>query len=371
MESPITNGYDPQKERPHLDVERVLIYRPDTEWTYSHHPAIAFFNGRFCAIWSNGRENEDDTGQRVLISTSADFHAWTEPRPLVDTLQGRHSELVLTAAGFHQHAGRLVAYFGQYEYRPEVLEGGRRRPGDQGHQDTCLRAVTTGDGERWSEILDVGLPIVPNHPPQKTTSGRLIIAGNIMFPYTDDPSGLSKWKKAGIYPEEMEEEVYDDSEGFWKVRERRGWSPGLCEGSFYQTDDGVLHMLLRSGQKRLWVTESSDDGRTWSWPLATGFTDNNTKFHLGRLPDNRFYYVGCPDPEGARNPLILSLSEDGVRFDHHFVITDQIYEQKKEGLHKGGEYGYPHTLIHEGFLYIIVSRCKEGMEIIRTPLDRV
>jgi len=83
--------------------------------------------------------------------------------------------------------------------------------------------------------------------------------------------------------------------------------------------------------------------------------------------------VGCPDPEPryARNPLVLSLSEDGVRFDRHFILADETYEQQKEGLHKGGEYGYPHTLIHEGGLYIIVSRRKEAIEVIRTPIDRL
>ena len=44
--------------------------------------------------------------------------------PLVGPLAGRHSELVLTAAGFHQHAGTLIAYFGQYEYTAEAIRNG-------------------------------------------------------------------------------------------------------------------------------------------------------------------------------------------------------------------------------------------------------
>ena len=371
MKSPITNAYDSKAKRPKLDVERTFLYQPETEWTYSHHPSITFFRGRFYAMWSNGRRDEDAPGQRVLLATSADFHSWTEPAPLVDTLRGRHSELVLTPAGFHEHAGTLAAYFGQYEYRPECLDGGERRPGDKGHQDTCLRAVTTTDGRNWSAPRDLGLRIVPNHPPQRTASGRLILAGNVMYPYTDDPAGLSGWTPAGIYPAAMADTVYDDSEGFWIVKDRRGWPVGLCEGSFYQTDDGVLHMLLRSGTERLWLTESRDDGRTWSAPVATDFTDNVTKFHFGRLPDGRFYYVGCPDPEPRweRCPLVLSLSADGVRFDRHYILADETYERKREGLHKGGQYGYPHTMLHGGHLHVIVSRRKEAVEVLRAPID--
>lgn len=63
------------------------------------------------------------------------------------------------------------------------------------------------------------------------------------------------------------------------------------------TEDGVIHMQLRTNSELLWQTKSADDGATWSPPHATGFSDNATKFHYGRLPDGRFYYVRCPDPE--------------------------------------------------------------------------
>ena len=374
MPSPITNAYHPQAPRSRLPVERAYLYRPQHEWTYSHHASIAFFQGRFYAIWSNGRQHEDYPGQRVLIASSADFHTWTQPQPLVDSLQGKHSLLVLTAAGFHHHQGTLVAYFGQYEYTEEALRNPTLQLGRQ-HQDTRLRALTSTDGRHWSGPLDMQLPIVPNHGPQPTRSGRLIISGNVAFPYTDDPSGLSGWRMAGIYPPDMAASIYDDSAGFWQVQARMGWPAGLCEGSFYQTRDGVLHMLLRAtgpGHRgRLWLTESDDDGATWSPPQELEFTDNNTKFHFGTLPDGRYYYVGCPDPEprGARNPLVLSLSRDGVRFDRHFILADEEYQMQRPGLHKGGLYGYPHTLVHDGYLYVIVSLRKEAVAALRVALS--
>jgi hypothetical protein len=356
-----------------LPVERAWIYRPISDWTYSHHPHLAFFEGRYHAIWSNGRRDEDAPGQRVLLSTSPDFQTWTAPVPLFDSLRGKHSEVVLTAAGFHQHGGRLVAYAGGYEYRPECLDNGQRRPGDTGHMDTSLLAMTTADGVRWDGPVDLRLPVVPNHGPQRTATGRLIISGNISFPFTDDPSGLSGWRMTGLYPPAMASGIIDDSESFWKVQAAMGWPVGLCEGSFYQTDDGVLHMLLRTNTACLWVTNSDDDGATWSAPRATPFTDNATKFHVGQLPDGRFYYVGCPDPEPLwqRSPLVLSLSGDGVRFDRHFILADAStpYEQNTPGLHKGGDYGYPHTLVRGGVLHVVVSRKKEAIEVLRVPLS--
>lgn len=358
----ITSTYDSNTPTPRLAIERTMIWKPGKAWTYSHHPHIAFFKGMFFAIWSNGRRDEDAPGQRVMICRSPDFTSWNLPTPLVGSLRGKgKSELVLTAGGFHQHDGRLVAYFGQYE---------------ENKTETRLRAVSTTDGTTWSPIMDMGIPVNPNHGPQRTQSGRLIISGNISFPYTDDPTGLTGWMMTGIYPPDMAG-ISDDPASFWRVQKRMNWPAGLCEGSFYQTDDGVIHMLLRSTgpgfRGRLWVTESGNDGVSWSEPIETQFGDNDTKFHFGRLPDRRFYYVGCPDNQrrGVRSPLILSLSKDGRTFDKHFLIADEHYEMTAQGRWKGGEYGYPHTMVHNGYLYVIVSRQKEAVEVIRASLDQI
>ena len=355
-----------------LPVERVWLYQPECEWTYSHHPHLAYFNGRYYAMWSNGRRDEDAPGQRVLLATSTDFYSWSTPVPLLDSTPGRHSERVMTAAGFHQHAGRLIAYIGQYEYRAECLDNGQRRAGDCGHQGTTLLAMSTVDGAQWEGPVDLRLPIVPNHGPQAIVSGHLIISGNISFPYTDDPAGLTGWRMAGIFPPALASTVVDDSESFWQVQQMMGWPVGLCEGAFYQTDDGVVHMLLRSNTEWLWQTESRDNGATWSAPSPTEFSDNATKFHFGRLPDGRFYYVGCPDPTPLwrRNPLVLSLSADGYCFNWHILLADTPYVSRAEGMHKGGDYGYPHTLIHDDALLIIVSRQKEAIELLRMAIPR-
>ena len=308
------------------------------------------------------------------MSSSEYFAHWSPPTPLVDTLEGEHAPLVLTAAGFHQHDGQLVAYIGQYEYKPAYLVNGRRGPstkGDKGHTGTTLRATTTADGRNWSPLIDLGVPVVPNHGPQRTHSGRLIISGNVMFPYTDDPTGVTGWRRTGIYPPTLSDDVYDDSEGFHLVQQRQGWPCGLCEGAFYQTDDGELHMLLRSNTDRLWLTHSDDDGRTWSPPEPSDFSDNGTKFHFGRLPDGRWYYVGCPDPRSVRPGrmrLIVSLSTEGARFDDHYLLEDQPYELKKPGLHKGGVYGYPHSVVHDEHLYVIYSLMKEAVAVSRVSL---
>lgn len=360
----ITSTFDPSQRIQRLPIQRTMIAQPAPGWTYAHHAHLVRLGNRLVAIWSSGRRDEDAPGQRVLCSTSADGRAWSEPRVLADVVtRADGEELVLTACGLHAHAGRLVAYIGCYR---AAVEG---RP----ISESRLLAVTTADLVSWTPLQDLGLPVIPNHGPQPLRCGRLVIAGNIAFPYTDDPSGLSGWRMTGIYPADRVD-IRDDPGIFWRVREWVGYPVALCEGSFLQTDDGIVRMLLRSTGHafagRLWASESRDDGATWSYPVETGVTDCDTKFHLGRLPDGRFYYVGCPDPaqREVRSSLVLSLSRDGRRFDRHALIADEPFAKAAEGRCKHGEYGYPHVLIDGDRLLVVVSRQKEAVELLRIPL---
>lgn len=355
----IRNNYQTDAGLHHLGIERSMIYSPDKEWLYNHHPAIICFKDKFIAIWSNGLIDEDSPGQRVIYAESKDFVHWSRPSVLASPAKVNDTLTVLTAAGLYQYKGLLVAYYGEYT---------RHR------QNTHLWAKTSRDGIHWSDPIDMHIPLIPNHGPEVTKSGRLIISGNFSFPYTDDPSGISGWKMSSFYPDSLY--TQDNSATFYAPAAKLGLPP-LCEGSFFQTDDSVVHMLLRVTGKgwkgRLWLTESKDNGTSWSRPVETAFSDNDSKFHFGRLPDRRFYYVGIPDTlhHYDRNPLVISISQNGRLFDTNYIIANELYHLKKEGLWKGGQYGYPHTIIDKGFLYVIISRQKESIEVLRFKLKEL
>lgn len=356
----IRNNYVTAKNIPHLPIESSMIYQPDSSWTYSHHASITHFKDKFVAVWSNGLVGEDQPGQRVLFSTSKDFFHWSNPKVLADPSVYNVDTLnILTAAGFHQFNDTLVAYYGEYSsYRT----------------NTHLWAKISTDGEHWGKKINMHVPVNPNHGPEEIKNGRLIISGNFTFPYTDDYRGLSGWKMSSFYPHSLYSQ--DNPATFYAPAAKSGLPP-LCEGSFFQTDDGIIHMLLRvtgNGWKgKLWLTESKDNGDHWSFPIETNFTDNDSKFHFGRLPDRRFYYVGIPDTlhHYARTPLVLSISKDGKLFGENYIIADKPYTLRKKGLYKDGQYGYPHTMIYEGFMYVIISRQKEAIEVIRFKISSI
>lgn len=357
--------------------ERVTIHAPTPDWKYAHHPSIAFFKGRFYAIWSCGRVTEDDQGQRIMLSRSADGVNWEAPIVLASPECLSRPQGVLTAAGLYATDDILTAYLGYYEYCKESIAQGDTRPEkDAHHKNTALYYLTTSDGQGWSKPQETGLPIVPNHAPQRTASGRLIISGNISFPYTDNSDGINGYRISGIYGSYFDDRPYcDDSDTIWKVSAHNGWLQKgmlLCEGSFYQTDDNVIHMLLRTNTDRLWCTESRDDGATWSAPFKTDFQTDASKFHFGRLPDGRFYAVGNFCFNGyKRNPLHLCLSSDGESFNTCYVLRDEPHQAISGDGRKGGLYGYPHTLVHDGYLYVIYSKHKEDIEITRIRLEDI
>jgi hypothetical protein len=357
---------------PRLAVETRLICKAWSPWSYSHHAHIAFFQNRFFVMFSNGWIDEDDVGQRVMLSTSPDFHSWTTPTPLVDTRMGEHWGLTFTAGGWHVYHDTLVAYIGEYEYD---VPPGTRKPDhiqETPHRNTRTWAMTSRDGQHWSDPLPIIDRFIPNHGPQTTRSGRLIMPGGMMFPYTDDPSGLTGWTPAGVYPHNMPHPYVDDSVGFGAAAPYFATPhPVLCEGSFFQAGDGTLHMFLRSGTGYLWHTANRDGGATWSPPQPTEFTDSVAKFHFGSLPDGRYYYVGNPSTQREyRTLLLLSLSEDGEDWTRSYILRDEETAPIFEGTYKDHGYQYPHSMVLGDYLYVVYSINKEDVGVLRTALSQ-
>ena len=168
---------------------------------------------------------------------------------------------------------------------------------------------------------------VPNLRPFPLRNGRFVMTGKITFPYTDDPAGTRGWKPAGL--PRLPKWMVDDPEGFLKACSYRKDPRDYREGSFFQTGDGKIHMMLRTlppaGEKHnrlLAVTENAGNGRTWSEPMPTGNTDCSCQFQFGRMPNVRLIGLSCPKPGSGRTPMVLATSRDGVVLDRHYILGD-------------------------------------------------
>lgn len=329
-------------DAPRLSVQRASVYIPGpTDYHYAHHPSIAYFKGRFICIFSNGIEGEDEPGQRVAIATSTDFLNWTTTTALRDL--GITYEL--TPGGLLvANSNLLVAYYTQHDSTADFSHPGSR-----------LHAISTTDGLTWSAPVDLGISIFPCHRPSILSSGRLLLTGNRNFYYSDDPTGLSGWTLATNAP-------------FLP-----GQSASLVEGAILEHNDSIYTLFRDAGKRWLWQ-ESSKNGSAWSSPVRSAFTNDDTKAHFGKLPNGKYYYVGTPDTLafGNRTPLVLSVSDDGFSFNKHYIIANDFYQvQYSSGRAKGGQFGYPYSIIKDDSLYVVVSRRKEKIEVLRFALSQL
>ena len=377
---------------PKLNVRRSILYTPQTknDWGYSHHASMIEFQGKLYAMWSLGRTHEDLFGQKVMYSTTENGVDWSAPTELVDTIMGEHSEAVLEAGGFYVHDDVLYAYINYFEYEiesmlprgyinvmPNVFDDWFPMLAENMFYRIDILVVSTKDGVNWSKPQSLGITGHVNHPPFQTASGRLILPGNILFPYTDDPTGQTGWVKTGVIPGREVDDEHNATQ-----LQALGYHADLSEASGYQTDDGVIHMLMRSDYYitddcYLYESRSCDDGQTWSEPERTDFTNDHTKFFASRLPDGRFYLVGSPVVHGGRCPLVISLSDNGEDFDRHYIIEgeeDRIpLKFRAMNKHKpvGFCFSYPHVVLWKDQLFVITGANKETILVSSFDLNEL
>jgi len=132
---------------------------------------------------------------------------------------------------------------------------------------------------------------------------------------------------------------------------------------------GVLAVLVIDD-----VTESRDNGLTWSAPMITDFADSACRAHFGKLPDGRFFAVSCPPGKRGqrRTPLVLAISEDGVTFDQHFILGDEPSQEPRiPGKAKGGRYGYPYLHVMGDEAFVIYTVEKDDVAVGSFPLSAI
>lgn len=340
-----------------INVERKIIQAYDSYWDYNHQPAIAIFKGKIYVAYANGHDGEGNCGQRIMITSSSDFKNWSKPVPLVDTTKGYYSNISSSPIGLYATKDKLVAYCMSGEYKPESLQGENKRPATDGHslwQKMYIK--TTTDGVNWSkaEVFGDGTLIAS---PRVTSGGRLIMPSSNGYAYTDDLNGLKDWKFNHF-------EGYDET-----VFAYGGLQDGRYSESSWYEYDGYIYLLCRTGTQYMAGARSKDNGKTWSKPQLTSFSENTTKFAFTTLPNGKIAYVGTPDLDGYRATLKLCISSNGIDFNDQYMLGDERYTIKTPGFAKQGDYGYPAICTDDEYLYAVYSRGKEILEICRVKLS--
>ncbi len=316
------------------------------------HNYLAFHDGRFWCLWSDGPRIEDWPTQEIRYATSPDGLDWSEAKSVTGSPEEPYAYI---ARGLWVRDGELLALAAHYK--------GHGAFGSD--KELQLQAFAwNNDEERWMFRGKIYENAINNFPPQKLTTGDWILTRrdsrfnvSILIGGRDS---LDSWE---AFP------VVD-------LQEVEGFRPD--EPIFWPMANGSLNALFRdnAGSMRLFHSTSEDNGKTWSTPQLTNFPNATSK--IFSLETSRGYriMISNANPNLGRRQLHLSVSPDGGNFTKmaQLIVPTPPVPSGFEGIWKKfnqgiGSLQYPHVIEQDGKLWIAFSRNKLQTEILAVDLD--
>ena len=312
----------------------------------NQHNYLAYHDGQFWAMWSDGPGIEDRVGQRVKFATSADGLKWSTPKFLtpIPPNSGPDSPHYGTrtdkgmrwiSRGFWQRDGELLALASSDEaagFFGESLE---------------LHAFRLQSDGTWKDAGVVFDDTINNFPPMKLRTGDWMMSRR-----------QHDYKTSGVHFLVGAVKSLNDWQSFpvlGSASELKAEEP-----DWWILPDQTLAAVFRDNRRSgfLYRAFSKDDGRTWSTLQKTNFPDATSKISGLRLRDGRYVLISNPNPK-KRDPLTLSISEDGL------VFTKMLY------LVGGRHIDYPHVIEHGDSLFIAFAGGKQSVELLKVKLSDV
>ncbi|MFI4911650.1 MAG: exo-alpha-sialidase [Sedimentisphaeraceae bacterium JB056] len=334
---------------------------------FNHGPMLAFYNDRLYATWFSHRNYEDSPGTRALFSYSEEKirldnsglkqHQpikWSKPQVLIDSI-GEMTGPGNIGTGlwptFEEINGKLYALA------------------------TVKRMID------WKEDGNNKTPVYRDLP-------KIAKLVNIENPEKEELYWLSENSPEDydfIKPYNMacNEELLKDLTALKKkVDEKKSKyffaktddDAGFCEPTYFTRPDGKEVGIYRDIKRslRLYAALRDKPGAQWSKAYKTNIPDSPSKCVAGSLPDGRIYIIGNNiDKLWLRDPIMISLSTDGVHFDKSYVIRcgASNCREKNPGDHKGPGFQYPDAIVIGDSLWVSYAISKEQIGVSRIPLE--
>ncbi len=325
-------------ELPMLPGQTATVFRAEEkQWQFNLHSFITFYAGKFWAIWSSGRIDEDSSSQFIRFATSVDGIRWSDSGVVAGDPDGELGPQRWLASGLYVQDSTLYA----------------------------LGCLNEGEqlGKIWSEAKLVRLKWSP-----EGWQDDGIFAKNCMVYF---PPLQVQNRDFFVWRDEFAHFFTARSlsqKGEWEVKKHPNYPPDyrLSETAAFADGEGILHLIIRDQgkTKRLYHSLSFDHGDTWTLPVKTNYPDAVSKNFAGRLKDGTFYLINNPKTSGLRDPLTISFSRDGWTFSNPKILRKNAPERRYSGKAKSNHsFQYADAMEHAGRLYVIYAVNKEDIEV--------
>lgn len=329
--------------------------KPETG-TYSHHPHITYYDEIIYTMWSNHKVDEDAPGQRVLMRHSTDKgKTWEDLVELFSTLDhvdgankdgmGRRTQC---ANGFAIVENVLYAFSEVWDDCGDARHAGQGRLFRSIHTNGTLGDIFWLRKEPAKVIA--GIPVIP--------LGNPVLVDKINA-FLQLPENELTWDFRYLTTRPKAEDAHQ-----------------LCEPTpAWQLKNGTWVKIYRDLGKPVshfnYASFSVDNGKEWTVPTKTDMIDGCARANAGVLPDGQVYIISNIDPDGKRDPLVISLSKDGLNFDKVVLIRSGAPKIKYDGRWKAEGFQYPHSLVLGDDILVIYSVGKEDVQLTRISINEL
>lgn len=309
--------------------------------------------GLMCCWFGGSHEGEADVAI-YAARKEANGH-WSTPVKLADGAEANWNPVL-----FYRADGTLILFY---------------KEGQKIAAWRTMVMLSQDDGNSWSEPRELVVGDVSGgrgpvrNKPIRLESGRILAGGSTehgiwqAFADISEDEGHTWKKSAPIAITDLQYETGErTAESDIAVSQQSFYGRGVIQPSLWQSDDGHVHMLLRSSEGYIYRADSEDEGGSWTAAHPLELPNNNSGLDLVRLADGRIFLVCNPVAAnwGLRSPLTLFLSEDDG------VTWNKLLDLETES----AEFSYPAIIADGEELYISYTYKRENIAVVRINLHK-
>ena len=257
---------------------------------------------------------------------------------------------------FMREDGSLVLYY---------------KTGDEIASWQTMYKISKDGGNSWSPSKELVINDHGGRGPVRNKilrleNGRILAPASLeeglwrSFADISDDDGITWNKSEEVIIQLPEEQKLNEDFKSIPVSEQSFQGRGVIQPTFWESK-GLIHMLMRSTEGRIYHSVSKNQGKNWNTAMPTGVPNNNSGIDAAKASDGRVYLVCNPVGEswGKRTPICLFCSEDDGDTWNQVLILD-------EG---EGEFSYPAIICKDNDIYITYTWKRVNIAFWKLELD--